>query len=133
MSTLTAGPWYASEPNPSTGACVITNSEGRVVAAMVPNRADADFICQARAAHVESGSIYIDWRAFGRAVQAARKDRRMTQDVAAEMCGISRNYMSMIERGAARDPGYTIVLTLCMWLGLEMPQATREGASDDRM
>jgi DNA-binding XRE family transcriptional regulator len=126
---ITAGPWYASAPHPETGASVITNSEGRVIAAMVPNQADADFICQARAAHVDYGSIYIDWRAFGRVVQSERKAKRTTQDVAAKLCGISRNYMSMIERGTANDPSYTIVLTLCMWLGVEMPQpATQKGS-----
>lgn len=129
MSKLTTGPWYASAPHPETSACVITNGEGRVIATIVSNRADAEFICQARAAHIERGSIHIDWRAFGRAVQSARKAKRQTQDVAAELCGISRNYMSMLERGAASDPGYMIVLTLCIWLGLEMPQPTAEESS----
>lgn len=119
---LTDGPWFASDPHPQTGACTITNSAGRVIAAMVPNRADADFICQARAAHWEVGSMQVDWRAFGRAVQAARKAKKHTQDVAADMCGVSRNYMSMIERGIAHDPGYTIILTLCLWLDLDMPR-----------
>ena len=119
---ITDGPWMASEPHPQTGATTITNPQGRVIAAMVPNKHDADFICAAREAHHMDVTVRVDWRAFGRAVQAARKAQRYSQGVAAEMCGISRNYMSMIERGAATDPSYTIVLTLCRWLRLELPQ-----------
>ena len=48
MNPISAGPWFASEPHPDTHACVITNPQGRVIAAMVPNQADAEFICQAR-------------------------------------------------------------------------------------
>lgn len=101
-----------------------------MIAAMVPSEADAEFICQARNAHVERGSVVVDWRAFGRAVASARKTKRVTQDVAAELCGISRNYMSMIERGTASEPGYTIILTLCLWLGLELPHPARRAAGD---
>lgn len=117
---ISDGPWHASEPH--TGGCVITNPQGRVVAAMVPNPADAAFICEARAAMVDLANVQVDWRAFGSAVQAARKQRRYSQAVAADLCGVSRNYLSMIERGVATDPSYTIVLTLCRWLDLEMPQ-----------
>ena len=119
---ITDGPWFASEPHPGTGACVITNQQGRVIAAMVPNKDDAAFICAAREAYHMDVTVPIDWKAFGRSVQAARKVQRYPQSVAAEMCGISRNYMSMIERGIATDPSYTIVLTLCRWLRLEMPE-----------
>jgi DNA-binding XRE family transcriptional regulator len=116
-------PWNASEPHPNTGECVITNAQGRVIA-RVPRREDAIFICQARETYVmpESINIQVDWKAFGAQVAAARKAKRYSQDIAAQMCGISRNYISQIERGSAEDPSYRIVLTLCMWLGLEMPQ-----------
>lgn len=118
---LNDGPWMASDPHPQTGAITITNPQGRVIAAMVPNKADARFICAAREAHHLAVTVRVDWKAFGREVAAARKAARFSQAVAAEMCGISRNYMSMIERGTATDPSYTIVLTLCRWLRLEMP------------
>lgn len=121
--SISDGPWMASAPHPDTGACVITNPHGRVIAAMVPSADDAKFICAAREAYHLDVTVHIDWKAFGRAVAAARKAARYSQTVAAELCGISRNYMSMIERGAAPDPSYTIVLTLCMWLRLEMPGA----------
>lgn len=101
---------------------MIVNPQGRVIASMVPNPADAAFICEARAAMVDLANVQVDWRAFGQDVATARKARRDSQDVAAQVCGISRNYMSMIERGVATDPSYTIVLTLCRWLDLEMPQ-----------
>lgn len=119
---ISEGPWHASAPHPQTGGCVITNPQGRVIAATVPNKADADFICEARAAHHMKAAVQIDWQAFGQAVATARKARRYSQAIAADLCGISRNYMSMLERGIATDPSYTIVLTLCRWLDLEMPQ-----------
>jgi DNA-binding XRE family transcriptional regulator len=119
---ITDGPWMASAPHPQTGAVTIVNPQGRVVAAMVPNADDAAFICAAREAYHMDVTVRVDWKAFGRAVQTERKAARYSQSVAAEMCGISRNYMSMIERGTATDPSYTIVLTLCRWLRLEMPQ-----------
>lgn len=46
--SISDGPWFASEPHPQTRACVITNPQGRVIAAMVPNQADAKFIADAR-------------------------------------------------------------------------------------
>lgn len=57
MSTLTDGPWFASEPHPQTNACVITNPQGRVVAAMVPNQADAAFIVAARTTNPRGASL----------------------------------------------------------------------------
>lgn len=117
----TAGPWHASAPHPNTGECVITNGQGRVIA-RVPNPHDAAFICHARESYSMPTPIQVDWEAFGKAVQAARKAKRFSQGVAADLCGISRNYMSAIERGAAHDPSYVIVLALCTWLGLGMPR-----------
>jgi hypothetical protein len=46
--SLSNGPWFASAPHPQTHACVITNAQGRVIAAMVPSVADAAFIALAR-------------------------------------------------------------------------------------
>lgn len=117
---ISDGPWHASKPH--AGGCVITNPQGRVIAAMVPNKDDAAFICAAREAYHMNVTVDVDWKAFGRAVAEARKERRYAQAIAAEMCGISRNYMSMIERGAASDPSYTIVLTLCRWLRIALPE-----------
>ena len=120
--TITDGPWIASAPHPQTGAITIVNAQGRVIAAMVPNAEDAAFICAARESYHMDVTVRVDWKAFGKQVGAERRVRKFSQAVAAEMCGISRNYMSLIERGAAGDPSYTIILTLCRWLRLEMPQ-----------
>lgn len=117
--SISDGPWHASAPH--AGGIVITNAQGRVVAAGVPNADDAAFICEARAALAIPVSVEIDWRAFGAAVAAARKKHHVSQDEAAQICGISRNYFSQIELGKAA-PSYTIVLTLCRWLSLDMPQ-----------
>ena len=119
---ITDGPWIASAPHPQTGAITIVNPHGRVIAAMVPSADDAAFICAAREAHHMDVTVPVDWRAFGKAVASARKSARFSQAIAAEMCGISRNYMSMIERGTAGDPSYTIILTLCRWRRLDLPQ-----------
>jgi hypothetical protein len=45
---LSDSPWMKSEKNPQTKAHTIVNAQGRVIAAMVPNTEDADFIVQAR-------------------------------------------------------------------------------------
>jgi DNA-binding XRE family transcriptional regulator len=120
---ITDGPWHASAKNPQTDMHVVTNGQGRVVA-LVPNEADAVFICQARNDMVDFvATIQIDWKAFGHAVSAARKDMRYSQDELATATAISRNYISQIERGQATDPSYLIILTLCRWLRLEMPQS----------
>lgn len=113
-------PWTASAPHPETGATIITNPQGCIIA-IVPSADDAAFICAAREAILVEIVVQIDWKAFGRRVRAARKAKRIAQDVAAKTCGISRNYLSQIERGQARDPGYIIVLTLCRWFRLDMP------------
>jgi len=119
---LTDGPWHASAKNPRTEMHVITNGQGRVVA-LVPNADDAAFICLARNDMVDfTATIQVDWQAFGRAVSAARKAERYSQDELATATAISRNYISMIERGQATDPSYTIILALCCFLHLEMPQ-----------
>ena len=41
-------PWIASAAHPQTKAITIVNSQGRVIAALVPNADDAAFICEAR-------------------------------------------------------------------------------------
>lgn len=120
---ITDGPWSTSAPHPDTGACTITNAQGRVIAAMVPNADDAEFICRAREDLRDMDTtVHVDWKAFGQAVQAARKKLRYSQDELATATAISRNYIGMIERGKATDPSYVIVLTLCTWLELEMPR-----------
>lgn len=69
--------------------------------------------------------IVIDWRAFGEQVMLARRRRKHSQAALANDAGVSRNYISMIERGIA-DPSYAIVLNICTCLGIELPKPTQK-------
>lgn len=64
--------------------------------------------------------LVIDWRTFGDRVHLARRRLKLSQEELAKRTGMSRNYVSMIERGIA-DPGYTIVVSLCAYLEIEPP------------
>jgi transcriptional regulator with XRE-family HTH domain len=63
----------------------------------------------------------IEWPAFGERVLVSRRRRNLSQAQLAREVGISRNYVSMIERGIA-DPSYAIVLKICIYLGVDLPQ-----------
>ncbi len=64
--------------------------------------------------------LVIDWHAFGEQVHIARRRRQLSQAELAKRVGISRNYISMIERGVA-DPGYAIVIEICDYLSIDQP------------
>ena len=64
--------------------------------------------------------LVINWKAFGYEIHMARLRRKMSQATLAERVGISRNYVSMIERGVA-DPSYAIVVSLCDYLSIDQP------------
>lgn len=49
---------------------------------------------------------------FGRLVKRRREHFQMSQETLATSVGISRNYLSLIERGKALDPAWSIVLAL---------------------
>ena len=53
-----------------------------------------------------------DKKAFGRRINAVRKERRLTSDALSEKCGIDPVYVRMIERGA-RTPSLSVFLKLC--------------------
>lgn len=60
----------------------------------------------------------------------ARRRLKLSQDALAGQVSISRNYISMIERGVA-DPSYGIVVTLCAYLEIEPPpDHPRAGTND---
>lgn len=61
---------------------------------------------------------------IGRAVMNYRKHERMTQEGMATLIGISRNYLSMIERGEAQNISLDVYRSICDWIGL--PQARQE-------
>jgi transcriptional regulator with XRE-family HTH domain len=64
--------------------------------------------------------LVIDWKTFGERVHITRRRLQLSQAVLAERVGISRNYISMIERGIA-DPSYQIVVDLCAYLNIHQP------------
>jgi transcriptional regulator with XRE-family HTH domain len=64
--------------------------------------------------------LVIDWKAFGERVHIARRRLQLSQSALAERVGISRNYVSMIERGVA-DPSYAIVAAMCEYLHIDLP------------
>lgn len=56
---------------------------------------------------------------FTQAVRSRRKTLRLTQAELANMAGISRTYLSMLEQGVATNPSYDMVLKLSRVLSLE--------------
>ena len=72
--------------------------------------------------------IVIDWKAWGEAVTIRRRRRKLSQAELADQIGISRNFVSMIERGVT-IPSYAIVMSLCAALDVIEPeyQTTEEG------
>lgn len=54
---------------------------------------------------------------IGKRVKAYRKERRFNQAEMAALIGISRNYLSQIERGEADNLSYEIVSRLRMAIG----------------
>lgn len=64
--------------------------------------------------------LVIDWHTFGERIHLARRRHKLSQQALANHVGISRNYVSMIERGIA-DPSYQIVIDLCEYLDIDQP------------
>ena len=56
--------------------------------------------------------VLIDWKTYGDMVTIRRRRRKLTQQELADLVGISRNMMSMIERGVT-VPSYAIVMSIC--------------------
>lgn len=121
--TVTDGLWQMSAPHPDTGEIVVTNHQGRVVA-RVANEDDAILICRARNECAMPVPADLDWQTFGRNVANARVARKWTQSDAARVCNISRNYISMIERGIVTSVAYEIIWTLTTWLEIDPPHAS---------
>lgn len=65
---------------------------------------------------------------LGRQVQAKRKDKDLSQTELGEMAGISRNYVSLIERGEAENISMKVVNQLAVVLGSSPAELTGESA-----
>jgi len=56
---------------------------------------------------------------FGRQVQRRRKDMGVSQEELARQAGLSRNYISIIERGEATNVSMRIINSIALVLGTE--------------
>ncbi len=63
---------------------------------------------------------------LGRQVQAKRKEKNLSQTELGDLVGISRNYVSMIERGEAENVTMKIVNQLAIALGSSPSELTGE-------
>jgi transcriptional regulator with XRE-family HTH domain len=64
-------------------------------------------------------------KTFGRSVRSLRKRRGMSQETLAEACGLSRNYISDIERGV-RNPGLLVMVALAKALQVSLRELVEE-------
>ncbi len=64
-------------------------------------------------------------KTFGRSVRSLRKQRGLSQEELAEACGLSRNYISDIERGV-RNPGLLVLAGLARALGVSLGELIEE-------
>lgn len=63
---------------------------------------------------------------LGRQVQAKRKERDLSQAELGDLVGISRNYVSLIERGEAENISMKVVNQLAVALGTSPSELTGE-------
>ncbi len=63
---------------------------------------------------------------LGRQVQAKRKERNLSQAELGDLVGISRNYVSLIERGEAENISMKVVNQLAVALGASPSELTGE-------
>lgn len=64
-------------------------------------------------------------KTFGRSVRSLRKQRGLSQEDLAEVCGLSRNYISDIERGV-RNPGLLVMVALAKALKVPLRELMEE-------
>jgi len=68
----------------------------------------------------------MDAKELGRQVQAKRKEKGMSQTGLAELAAISRNYISLIERGEAQNISLKVINQLAIALGTSSGELTGE-------
>jgi transcriptional regulator with XRE-family HTH domain len=64
-------------------------------------------------------------KTFGRSIRRLRKQRGLSQEDLAEACGLSRNYISDIERGV-RNPGVLVLVALAKALKVPLRELVEE-------
>jgi transcriptional regulator with XRE-family HTH domain len=64
-------------------------------------------------------------KTFGRSIRSLRKQRGLSQESLAEACGLSRNYISDIERGV-RNPGLLVMVALAKALKVSLRELVSE-------
>lgn len=68
----------------------------------------------------------MDIKELGRQVQAKRKEKGMSQLELAELADVSRNYVSLIERGEAQNISLKVINQLAIALGASPSELTGE-------
>lgn len=68
----------------------------------------------------------MDAKELGRQVQAKRKERYMSQTELCKLAGVSRNYISLIERGEANNISMKVINLLAVALGATPAELTGE-------
>ncbi len=70
----------------------------------------------------------MDAAELGRQVLTKRKEKRLSQSELGNLVGISRNYVSQIERGVARSISMKVINQLAVVLGASVGELTGEGS-----
>jgi transcriptional regulator with XRE-family HTH domain len=68
----------------------------------------------------------MDTKELGRQVQAKRKEKGMSQTELAKFADVSRNYISLIERGEAQNISLKVINQLAIALGVSSGELTGE-------
>ena len=68
----------------------------------------------------------MDTKELGRQVQAKRKEKGMSQTELAKFADVSRNYISLIERGEAQNISLKVINQLAIALGASSGELTGE-------
>ena len=71
----------------------------------------------------------MDAKLFGKNVLVFRKEKKLSQEQLGKLAGVSRNYISMIERGEAKSVSDEIIRKLA--LALEVTQEELSGLPSD--
>lgn len=71
----------------------------------------------------------MDAKELGRQVHSHRKEKGFSQEELARLVGVSRNYVSLIERGEAHGISMKVISQLAVALGASPAELTGEGVN----